>query len=1075
MTGVGEASAILTVAEAGFSLASKLKDLLDDYKSATNVIQSLRQELQTTSSSLENLGKLAEQNGLQNQNGVSDTRALTARCQKTISEIENLLRLESAPLSSALDSPGREMTRSDRMKWAFSKPKVKVLRAELAAVKLDIMLLYFTLMTFIAHTKSDQQHFKNKIPAVRKELQWANAKYEEMLSWAKRAEEKASKSTRRKEPFRKPSFRESDKRGMEGYLAYLTQRDAARRERRRQEALAFRQQQEEQKRKNDEEKERKIRDAAVLEYKSQKKEEEKKAEEARQQSEDLLQKLLTKAGVEEDKVGLILKDLASTAHPPIVSLKKAEPLIQSQPETDNHPIPAAVGIRGSVLSRLFRPRTDIPSDQNTKSVFLEPVRSGANHKQVAEKPTVLESWIIKQSSDTVFPVPISEELLSQLLGAQRGSERGPSLLRRYALLEAFYQRAITNLCVGRDKRPGVYWELIYLNELGERKRTGLWRRVKEIACVHIVVRLEQAQSEEMMKETITAGQGTSKAGNGPTTSHEQMTDPSSEVPPLNSTKPLIEHVPEHMAGSDPDLPHKPKHENVRESVQRKPRHYSGRKSAFGGPLLADIVERIIVDSSGVKGMKKVTTEVFKDAIDTRVVHESGYNFIEEDGTILIPEALNESELNKMYEWSKSIRRMDSQASGWDHVKYGDNRAVRSPHITWDIPYSRSANTDDLAYQYRPRNENQVTFNEPVKRTLSQPGGTGFIVRRSGSWDDPSSRYSLAAKSPYYDSTGKELVKYKSPNTGVKDFARNDERARSLRRQQDFEFAQNSSSMGYPTRGGNDSRGIILPNERYESPEEYTDPDWDRLAYQPRSTRRGTRSLANSAKRHYENSTQDDGPNTGHARSRHRGRLNESAHETHRPRSRERRRPMEYSLAENMRTGHDHSHMRARYNRTEVSAEREDDLSDSSAYDSTSDPGEREREDITLRFRKRSDTLESDTESTDNEDVMSPDKIIRSQDTMFDKGRIGIPVARFDSVIQLTDSEIIEQQLARYRDNQSAEATVDELAGTTAGDSLHNLDGAVLPTQFKAASVEDISAAVLPGPDILPGHIGDSAV
>lgn len=182
-------------------------------------------------------------------------------------------------------------------------------------------------------------------------MQWANAKYEEMLSWAKRAEEKASKSTGRKEPFRKPSFRESDKRGMEGYLAYLTQRDADRRERRRQEALAFRQQLEEQKRKNEEEKERKIRDAAVLEYKSQKKEEEKKAEEARQQSEDLLRELLAKAGVEEDKVGLILKDLASTAHPPIVSLKKAEPLIQSQPETDNHPIPAAVGIRGSVLSR----------------------------------------------------------------------------------------------------------------------------------------------------------------------------------------------------------------------------------------------------------------------------------------------------------------------------------------------------------------------------------------------------------------------------------------------------------------------------------------------------------------------------------------------------------------------------------------------------------------------------------------------------------------------------------------------------------------------------------------------------
>ena len=695
-------------------------------------------------------------------------------------------------------------------------------------------------------------------------------------------------------------------------------------------------------------------------------------------------------------------------------------------------------------------------------------------------------------------------------------------MRRFALLGAFYQRAITKLCVGRDMRPGFYWELIYLNELGERKRTGLWRRVKEIACVHIVVRLEQVQSEEVTKEMITAGRDTSKTDNDPTTSHEQMADPSSEVPPLDFTKPWIEHIPGHMPGSDSDLPHKPKHDNIRETVQRKRRHYSGRKSAFGGPLLADIVERIIVDSSGVKGMKKVTTEVFKDAIDTRVVHESGYDFIEEDGRILIPEALNDSELNKMYEWSKSIRRMNSQASDWDHVKYGDDRAVRSPHITWDIPYTRSANTDDLAYQYRPKNENQVTINKPVKRTLSQPGGNGFFVQSSGSWDDPSSRFSLAAKSPYLDSTGKELVKYKSPITDVKDFARNDERTRSLRRQQDCEFARNSSPRGYPTRGGNDSRGIIFPPERYESPEEYTDPDRDRLAYLPRSNRQGTRSLANSARRHYASSTQDDDPSTGHARSQHRDRLDESAHENHRPRSRERRRPIAYShahthstdrlsapldssqyndahsrdvkfkevkeaprkrelatfrssLSGNMTTGHNHSHMRARYNRTEVSAEREDDLSDSSAYDSTSDRGEREREDIPLRVRQRSDTLESDTEPTDNEDVMSPDKIIRSQDAIFDKGRVGIPAAGSDSVVQLTDSEIIEQQLARYRNNQSTEATVEEFAGTAARDSPQNLGGAVFPTHVEAASVEDISAAVLPGPEIPPGHTGDSTV
>ena len=100
--------------------------------------------------------------------------------------------------------------------------------------------------------------------------------------------------------------------------------------------------------------------------------------------------------------------------------------------------------------------------------------------------------------------------------------------------------------MGRGPRPGFYLALIYLNELGERKRTGLWRRVREIKCVHIVVRLEQVQTEEATKETFTKGRDTSKKDNGPTKSHEQKADLSSEVPPSDSTNHLIEHIPGHV-------------------------------------------------------------------------------------------------------------------------------------------------------------------------------------------------------------------------------------------------------------------------------------------------------------------------------------------------------------------------------------------------------------------------------------------------------------------------------------------------------------------------------------------------
>lgn len=150
MAGIGEASAILTVAEAGFSLASKLKDLFDDYKNAAGTIEKLREELEATSKSLQNLGEFAEQNGLHNKNAVADAKILTDRCQRTISDIKTLMRLESVPSDPASTSSEAELTRLDRVKWVFSKSKLQVPRAELARLKLDMMLLYFTLMTYKA-------------------------------------------------------------------------------------------------------------------------------------------------------------------------------------------------------------------------------------------------------------------------------------------------------------------------------------------------------------------------------------------------------------------------------------------------------------------------------------------------------------------------------------------------------------------------------------------------------------------------------------------------------------------------------------------------------------------------------------------------------------------------------------------------------------------------------------------------------------------------------------------------------------------------------------------------------------
>ena len=150
MAGFGEAAAILAVAQSGASLAFKLADFIRDYRTAPEVIESLRYELETTSSTLKDLGELAAQNGLRNKKGVTDTENLTKRCNRAICDIKIALKMEDIPPDSAPGNQETDLTRLDRMKLALSKGKVDVSRADLARLKFDMMLLYASLMTFEA-------------------------------------------------------------------------------------------------------------------------------------------------------------------------------------------------------------------------------------------------------------------------------------------------------------------------------------------------------------------------------------------------------------------------------------------------------------------------------------------------------------------------------------------------------------------------------------------------------------------------------------------------------------------------------------------------------------------------------------------------------------------------------------------------------------------------------------------------------------------------------------------------------------------------------------------------------------
>jgi len=184
---------------------------------------------------------------------------------------------------------------------------------------------------------------------VKRELHWANSQYERILLRSKHVNGRAGSFGSEGDPSHRQPLGDTHKRGMEDYLQYLEKRNAERRESRLQQRLAFHQRQAEEKRKEEELKKKAIADAAVAEYKSQRKKEEERTEQTRQQMEAQLREMLTKVGVEEEKIGLVLKDMASSGTQPV--LEAFQPSIQSPAEADCRPTLTTTGSQKSVFSR----------------------------------------------------------------------------------------------------------------------------------------------------------------------------------------------------------------------------------------------------------------------------------------------------------------------------------------------------------------------------------------------------------------------------------------------------------------------------------------------------------------------------------------------------------------------------------------------------------------------------------------------------------------------------------------------------------------------------------------------------
>jgi hypothetical protein len=714
---------------------------------------------------------------------------------------------------------------------------------------------------------------------------------------------------------------------------------------------------------------------------------------------------------------------------------------------------------------------------------LEPATPLSNNERALPKHHDLQAWVISRISDVAFAAPISEKLLSHLLSGQQGSEREKCLLERFALLDIFYQREINRLCFNHDLKPGFYWALIYLAEIKEGKKKRLWRGVREVARVQIVLRKEEYRSGE---STVVGPRIKiiTPTGDGPRISRDQREDTSGRVSHLSSDKPTVDPVAGRPPTLDPNAPQDRKHDDEPEVIQRTRRYYSGRGRLSKGILLAEIVQAIATDSNGLMYTKSVKTEISKDAIDPRVVRNLGYDYVEENGKISIPIALDDSVLNKMHESSESFIMIKEDCRDEQDTKYFDSRVPKPPRVTWALPPSRSTDADDVYYRGRAPNNNVIPYNGSVRRTLSQPGQTGFVFSRPLPSEDGEFYYPSAEESPDYESPGNELVKYDLQDLHARDFPRAYEGDRSTPRQEHARFFRDYISR-VPSRPASDTRNVIIfPDRRSESPYDYTTGERN-LHTRSLTRSRRTGSPTSYLSQPDRSGTFDDLPSSGRSRHARRGRAaDRPGGQFRRTRSRERHRPSSHSKTGSFATDGDYvlvksplsnrayvrddyvrelgmSRSRSRATATasapsSIAAQKmrtdvmlEDDLGNSSE-DQVMLDRQRESKINSLHARRRH-TYESETDTSDQENYVS----IHRRNPDLGKRRVTATAAASEDVTHLPDSEIIERQLAHYRDDPSPVHAVDETVGDEVAQSPRSSGSR---SQASTASTEDISEA-----------------
>lgn len=150
MAGIGEASAILAVAQIGISLSNTLIAYVGEVHDAPFRIQRIGNEVLTTSERLKDIGELVEKNEqtrIFSDEGVQSAVRCSDECHKILNELRSVLGKSGwHQLGKRDDKVEIDTSLFSTLRWPFVKIKLEVPRAELERIKVDLMLLFSSAM-----------------------------------------------------------------------------------------------------------------------------------------------------------------------------------------------------------------------------------------------------------------------------------------------------------------------------------------------------------------------------------------------------------------------------------------------------------------------------------------------------------------------------------------------------------------------------------------------------------------------------------------------------------------------------------------------------------------------------------------------------------------------------------------------------------------------------------------------------------------------------------------------------------------------------------------------------------------